>query len=467
MGGTREVDGRCQRGLPVSWCLVGHLGAREKTLAAHRLRFTIVTAVTHQPYQSLPAQAYDSIQPEPAQRLNRRRFLATTGATVGLTLLGPNVLHGADATAKISIGLIGCGGRGAWIAKLFDQHGGYNLVAVADYFQDRVDAVGEKFKVEPAKRFTGLDAYKRLLEQNLDAVVIESPPYFHPIHAAGAVDAGKHVDLAKPTAVDVPGCQSIAETGRKATAKKRVLLVDFQTRANALHQGAVKFVRDGSIGRIVSAEASYHCGPTWERHDKYLRQDPHGAEARLRAWGLDRLLSGDVITEQNIHALDLATWFLDAEPMKAIGYGGKVRPLMGDCWDHFAVIFHFPDNVLLSFDSKQLGAAYDGILCRVFGASGTAEAHYNGDIWARSTEDVFSGGRVTNLYTEGVVANIASFHKAVTTGDCANATVAPAVRSNLTSILGRTAAYKGAEVTWADMIKASEAWTFDTSGLKA
>jgi predicted dehydrogenase len=400
------------------------------------------------------------------QPFNRRRFLAATGTTLGLTLLKPNLLQGAEADAKLSIGLIGCGSRGSWIAKLFDQHGGYNLAAVADYFQDRADAVGEKFKVEPAKRFTGLDGYKRLLEQKLDAVVIESPPYFHPIHAAGAVEAGKHVYLAKPTAVDVPGCQSIGGTGRKATDKKRVFLVDFQTRANALHQGAVKFVREGSIGRIVSAEAFYHCGPTWERHDKFLRQDPHSPEARLRAWGLDRVLSGDVITEQNIHALDLASWYLDAAPLKAIGYGGKVRPLMGDCWDHFAVIFHYPDNVLLTFDSKQMGACYDGIVCRVFGTTGTAEAHYNGEVWARSTEDVFNGGKVTGLYTEGCANNIATFHKAVTTGDCANPTVAPAVRSNLTSILGRTAAYKGAEVTWAEMMKTAEVLNFDPAGLK-
>lgn len=399
--------------------------------------------------------------------VNRRRFLAATGTTLGLTLLEPNLVRSADANARLNIGLIGCGSRGGFIAKLFDQHGGYKLSAAADYFQDRVDALGEKFKVEPSKRFTGLDACKRLLDLNLDAVVIESPPYFHPIHAAAAVDAGKHVFLAKPTAVDVPGCQAIAETGRKATGKKLVFLVDFQTRANTLHQGAVKFVRDGLIGRIVSAEAAYLCGPTWERQDKFLRQAPHDPEARLRAWGLDRVLSGDIITEQNIHALDLATWFLDAEPVKAVGYGGKVRPLMGDCWDHFAVIFHFPDNVLLSFNSKQLGACYDGILCRVYGAVGTAEAHYNGEVWARSTEDVFNGGKVAGLYNEGCAANIASFHKAVTAGDCSNPTVAPSVRSNLTSILGRTAAYKGAEVTWAEMMKTAEVWKFDTAGLKS
>jgi myo-inositol 2-dehydrogenase/D-chiro-inositol 1-dehydrogenase len=109
-------------------------------------------------------------------------------------------------------------------------------VAVADYFQDHADEVGEKFKVPSANRFTGLSGYRKLLEQKLDAVVVETPPYFHPEHAAAGVEAGKHVYLAKPIAVDVPGCLTIAESGKKATAKKLCFLVDFQTRANKLYQ---------------------------------------------------------------------------------------------------------------------------------------------------------------------------------------------------------------------------------------
>ena len=118
---------------------------------------------------------------------------------------------------------------------------------MADYFPDRADAAGEKFQVDAARRFTGLSAYKRLLEQKLDAVVIESPPYFHPIHASAAVEAGKHVYCAKPVSVDVPGCHTMAESGRKATEKKLVFLIDFQTRAHPSYQEAVRlFMRAGS-----------------------------------------------------------------------------------------------------------------------------------------------------------------------------------------------------------------------------
>src|SRR5512140_365693 len=158
---------------------------------------------------------------EETQPMNRRSFIATAGTTaLAATVLKPGLVWGAEANAKINVGLIGCGGRGKWIADLFQKHGGYNFVAVADYFQDRADEAGQKFNVPAANRYTGLSGYKRLLEQKLDAVVIESPPYFHPEQAAAAVDAGKHVYLAKPVAVDVPGCRTIEASGKKATANK-------------------------------------------------------------------------------------------------------------------------------------------------------------------------------------------------------------------------------------------------------
>ena len=109
--------------------------------------------------------------------ITRRRFIAGTGASVlAFTVLKPDLVRGAEAGSKIDIGLIGCGNRGKWIADLFQKNGGYNIVAVADYFQDQADGAGDKFKVPAAKRYSGLSGYRRLLEQKLDAVVIESPP---------------------------------------------------------------------------------------------------------------------------------------------------------------------------------------------------------------------------------------------------------------------------------------------------
>ena len=317
-----------------------------------------------------------------------------------------------------------------------------------------------------ANRYTGLSAYRKLLEQKLDAVMIESPPYFHPEQAAAAIDAGKHVYLAKPVAVDVPGCQTVAESGKKATAKKLCFQVDFQTRANKLYQDAVKAVHDGEIGKIVSVEANYQTGLVFENLDEQLRKDPKNPELRLRAWGVDRFLSGDVITEQNIHAIDVACWMLDAEPLRAYGTGGRKRDYVGNCWDHFAVIYYFPNDLVVSFNSHQSGFGYDDILCRVYGLKGTADTHYFGNVTVKAKE-FHSDGNVGNLYTSGAETNIATFRDNLTKGDCANPTVPASVRSNLTTILGRMAAYKNGLVTWDDMMRAKEKFLPDFKGLKA
>ena len=401
-------------------------------------------------------------------KTNRRQFLGSTGAAaLGLTLLKPQLAFGAEANRKVDLGLIGCGGRGQWIANLFGKNGNYNFVAAADYFPDKVDAAGEKLGIATERRFSGLSGYQRLLEQKLDAVVVETPPYFHPEQAAAAVDAGKHVYLAKPIAVDVPGCRTVEVSGKKATGKKLCFQVDFQTRAHSSYQEAVKRVHQGQIGRIVSVNAAYYCGPTFGRMDEALRKDPESPETRLRSWGLDRVLSGDVITEQNIHALDVASWFLNADPIKAYGTGGQARGYLGTCWDHFAVVFHFPNDVLVTFDSKQVGHGFDDIQCRVFGIDGTADTHYGGDVWVRSKDDLFNGGKTGNIFTEGVERNIVTFYESITKGDYSNPSVAPSVRSNLTTILGRTAAYKKAEVTWAEIMGANEKLLLDLKGLKA
>jgi myo-inositol 2-dehydrogenase/D-chiro-inositol 1-dehydrogenase len=274
------------------------------------------------------------------------------------------------------------------------------------------------------------------------------------------------VYVAKPIAVDVPGCLTIRESGKRATDKKLCFLVDFQTRANKLYQDAVKAVHDGEIGKLVSVEANYQCGFTWEHMDQFLRKDPKNPETRLRAWGVDRVLSGDVITEQNIHALDVACWMLDAEPIRAYGTGGRKREFLGNCWDHFAVIYYFPNDMVVSFNSHQSGFGYDDIMCRAYGLTGTADTHYFGNVTVKAKE-FHLDGNVCNLYSTGVENNIATFRESILKGDYSNPTVAPSVRSNLTTILGRTAAYRNGVVTWQEMMDAKEKFVADLKGLKA
>jgi len=74
---------------------------------------------------------------------------------------------------------------------------------------------------------------------------------------------------------------------------------------------------------------------------------------------------------------------------------------------------------------------------------------------------------VKELYTSGAVVNIQEFYDHVTRGEYSNPTVAPSVRSNLTAILGREAAYRRQELTLAALIKEGKKLEPDLKGLKA
>ncbi len=388
--------------------------------------------------------------------VNRRQFIRQAGTLASLTVLPVTAVRGYAANQKIKLGLIGCGGRGTWIADLFMKHGGFELTAVADYFQDKADEAGEKFKVPSDRRYTGLACYKRLLDSHVDAVAVESPPYFHPEQAAAAVDAGVNVYLAKPIAVDVPGCKTVAESGQKATSKKLCFLVDFQTRAQEFYMEALKRVHAGALGDFAFGEATYHADNPFNDKYQYLESDPNNAENRLRAWGLDRELSGDIITEQNIHTLDVANWIMNAEPVLAMGTGGlTARRKLGSCWDHFAILFQYPKQVGITFSSRQFnghGTLPEGIRNRMFGSKGVLETEYGGQVLIRG-DNFYRGGQTPRIYEEGAVNNIASFHSNIQNGQFENLTVAPSVRSNLLTILGRTAAYEQRQVTWAELMK--------------
>ena len=404
-------------------------------------------------------------RPARSRDISRRRFLETGSAAIGLTITRPSLVRGTAANGRVDLGVIGCGGRGTWIADLFRKHGGYNVVAAADYFKDRVDAFGEKVGVPAARRFTGLSAYRRLLEQPVDAVAIISPPYFHPAQAADAVAAGKHVYLAKPVAIDVPGCTSISDSSAKATANGLCFLVDFQTRANDFFIESVRRVRDGALGRFAFGEATYHAeDPFEEKHDLARTGEPEG---RLRAWGLFRDLSGDIITEQNIHALDVASWIMGRPPLSAFGTGGRMVRDVGTCWDTFSVVFTYPDDVGVTFSSRQFngqGTMPQGIRNRMFGSDGVLEAEYGGQVLVRGKQ-FYRGGATDTIYEPGAVANIAAFHDAVAGRDVGNLTVPESVRSTLVTILGRTAAYENRVATRDEIVKREARLVPDLNGL--
>ena len=377
----------------------------------------------------------------------RREFL---GSSAGILLLKPETVFGSQANSAVEVGIIGCGGRGNWIGPFFPEYTGARIVALADVFRDRLSSTQEKLKVDSSRAYLGLDAYKELIASKLDAVAVESPPYYHPEQVAAAVAAGKHVYLAKPAAVDVPGCRSIMASGEKAKGKLS-FLVDFQTRAQPVFQEAAQRVARGDIGTPVMGHVFYHTG-------RLRRQDKPGmppAEARLRNWTFDKALSGDIIVEQHIHVLDVANWYMQGHPVRAFGTGGrKARVDVGDCWDHFIVTYWYPNDVRVDFSSNQFLKGFHDMCIRFYGTAGTLDSHYGASVKIAG-DNPWNGAEKDDTFREGAITNVKNFIHSIRTGQFLN-NAAEAAQSNLTSILGRMAAYRERMVTWDEMLKASE-----------
>ena len=106
----------------------------------------------------------------------------------------------------------------------------------------------------------------------------------------------------------------------------------------------------------------------------------------------------------------------------------------------------------------------------MFGTEGVLETEYGGQVLIRTIKgkekNFYAGGTSPGIYRDGAVANIATFHANILAGNTTNVTVAPSVRSNLTTILGRTAAYRGEVVTWDQLLAMNEKLEPNLKGLK-
>lgn len=397
--------------------------------------------------------------------MNRRTLLTTAGAAAGITALSSRPALAQEAGRKIKVGFVGCGGRGGFVAEIFKEDGGYQFAAAADYFPDRVNAFGEKFGVPADKRFTGLDGFKKMLASGIDAVAIHTPAYFHPEQSAQALEAGKHVFVAKPVAVDVPGSLTIGDLGKKATARKLVMLVDFQSRGNAVFTEALTRVKSGAMGELTYGECIYEFGtlPAQVAEEKT-------AEDHLKNWVQHKSLSGDICVEQNIHSLDITAWAW-GPPVRATGFGSRrVKTGPGDTSDHYNVLFEYAGGGSVAFMSRQYNAwGAPGLVIknRHFGTKGALETEFGGLVNLR-TEDsskVFRG-KTEGLYKEGSVQQVRNFRENILAGNCDNTTVPNAVETNLLCLFARFAAEQKRTVTWEELLKDPAKAAPDLAGLK-
>lgn len=407
------------------------------------------------------------------QRLNqeelpRRQFVkVAAGAGAGLVFVRPESIYGAQANSTLGLGIIGCGGRANDVGPEFVNHAGTRVVALADMFEDRLVAAQNTFnklaeekglgKIPAANIFKGAQAYEKLVAcKDVDVVLISSPPYLHPEHFAAAVAANKHVYLEKPVATDVYGCQRVMEIGRRANGKVSIH-VGFQKRYSEAYRALVGRIHSGEIGDIALGQAFYYTNDL----DRQNKPGMSEAEARLRNWVFDKVLSGDILVEQNIHIIDACNWVLKSHPVKAMGTGGRaVRKDVGDTWDHYIVTFVYPNDVKVSFNSSQFrNKAYRMQGERFFGTKGVAESHHRGPVRIisnSSDEQPWDAGTTSALDT-AVAEKVKAFTATIRENRFENEAQQGA-ETTLSAILGRTAAYNNREMTWNELIKSNARW---------
>lgn len=405
---------------------------------------------------------------------SRRQFLGSTLATTALGSLVSSTLGQSAAEApatppatidrKIQLGLIGCGGRGAWLGGLFRQHGGYQIVATADYFQDAADKAGDALGVDKNRRFSGLSAYQRLLDSGVEAVTVVNIPRFHAQHARAAIKAGCHVYAAKPVAIDVPGALSIIETGKLATTKQLVHFVDYQIPTDPVNIEVVKRIHEGALGKLMHVDSLGFSGAWPDPADRTSENLLRGGH-----WLTAIPLSGDFIVEYSVHTIDAVLWAVGKRPVSASGRTRRCRPdAHGDGRDIYLVTYEFDDGLLWTHRCQALQNIQDFIIrCEISGDRAYAQINYWGKSFLRGGPQQFGGGPVTSLYDQGAIRNIATFYQDIRAGHCANPTPPKAADDALTAILGREAAARRKDLTMDELIAENRVLVFDLAGLKA
>jgi myo-inositol 2-dehydrogenase / D-chiro-inositol 1-dehydrogenase len=410
--------------------------------------------------------------------VSRRDFLGKAAGT-GLLILKPQTVRGSQANSAIRMGLLGCGARGRAVATSFINNTSARYVALADLFPDQLESARSYFnKLAASKNYAGIEAkllfrgpaaYRELAASDkIDAVHIATPGFFHVGHLDAVVAAGKHVYCEKPMGVDVVQALHALEIGRKAEGRLS-LDVGFQIRSAPPFVELVRRIHNGALGKIACISAHYHATAMTYPERPRMPQD----ELRLRNWYWDRIISGDIPVDQNIHVFDICNWVLRTHPLKCSATGGRnVRSDFGNIWDNFQINFTYPHDVHVSFNSVQFGNKLWDVTERIFGSKGVSDSPYSGPLritgdepweWRNLEIPKTGAGQGSFSVTGEFTDNLAhadrekdkAFIESIVSGKFHNQAAAGS-ESALTAILARTAAYTGHELTWEDLLRSDQ-----------
>ena len=411
---------------------------------------------------------------ESSSNSNRRTFLkagaaaaaiaasanATTASAKGQFFVSESAPKSKDS---VNIALIGCGGRGnGAVRDNLSINENVRVVALADLNMKKCAstkaAVEKNFPkaaaVEERNMHDGLEGYKKVLEnKEVDLVLFATSPGFRPYHIEEAVDAGKHVFAEKPTCVDPTGYRVCLAAHEKAEKNKTAIVTGTQYRRQTNYLGAVKKIREGAIGDIVSATTRYCSSGIWYRNRLEGMND---VEYQLFNWMHFIWLSGDQIAEQAVHNIDAMNWVMGSNPESAYGSGGRfTRPEDSEMWDNMQIDYVYPGKRVCSFMCRQIPRTKGDNGNYIYGTEGTcyiAAMSGGSKIYDRKGKEIWSmKGSIADAYRrehKDLVDSIRGGKPIVELKQTAD--------SSLTAVMGRLAAYTGQLVTWDFVTKKSK-----------
>ena len=399
---------------------------------------------------------------------SRRDFLKSSSAAVGAGItagmLVPKMAHGdGDGAATLKVGLIGCGGRGSGAAsQAIAAEENCQLVAMADAFDDRLQGSrrqlakgGPRHTIADEMCFSGFDGYKQLLATDVDVVILATPPGFRPEHFRAAVEAGKHVFMEKPVAVDAAGIRQVLATAEEAKQRSLCVGVGLQRRHQSHYIEAIDRLKDGAIGDVILSRVYWNGGGVWVRdrasQEKNAGRKLSEMEYQMRNWYYFNWLCGDHIVEQHIHNLDVSNWIKGGYPVEANGMGGReVRngPDHGQIFDHHFVEFTYEDGSKLMSQCRHIRECWNSVSEHFHGTRGTAQLSHDHRYARIDADDTWRyRGENPNPYQ----VEHDELFAAIRAGTPYNEAEYGA-KSTMTAIFGRMATYSGKPLRWDDAI---------------
>ncbi len=250
---------------------------------------------------------------------------------------------------KTNIAVVGLGGIAQLVhLPILSKLNSVNIAAVSEVNKNRLKTVGNKFNV--SNQYS--DYKKMLAENDIDAVIIATPTKSHLEVSLEAINAGKHILIEKPIAVNYEEAKKINDAAKKAKVKAMVGM-NFRFRPDAM---LLKSMINGSeLGDLFYIR----CG--WSRkqssEEKWFRKKTESG--------------GGVLIDLGIMLLDLGIWFLDYPPVKSVSvqtYSHKVKGVE----DSAVGFLRFKNGSVINFEvSWSLHSEKDSFNLTAFGTEGT------------------------------------------------------------------------------------------------